>query len=115
MCSVSYLPNPECGFILTSNRDESIHRQALQPQKYIYRDTEIVFPKDSQVLGSWIACSEHIAVCLLNGAEEAHVHQPPYRKSRGGVLLDLLVEKNIHDFHENYNLIDIEPFLLITL
>lgn len=113
MCSVSYLPNSEGGFILTSNRDESIHRQSLSPQKYLYKETEMIFPKDSQVFGSWIACSAHSAVCLLNGAREAHHHQPPYKMSRGVVLLDLLSEKDIHSFREKYYLVDIEPFTVI--
>lgn len=115
MCSVSFLPDEGSGFILTSNRDESIDRQAAMPEKYRYHEQEIIFPKDSRVFGSWIACSPQRTVCLLNGGKEPHIPSPPYRKSRGVVLLDLLCSKNIYDFKDTYELIDIEPFTAILV
>lgn len=113
MCSVSFLPDPNGGFILTSNRDEAITRQANPPEHFIHKGKQITFPCDAKVMGSWIAADKSRAVCLLNGAYEKHKHNPPYRMSRGIVLIDLLCDSSIFNFYENYDFTDIEPFTSI--
>lgn len=116
MCTVTYLPTSDCSFILTSNRDESpLRKPASPPEKYNIHQTEVFFPKDQQASGTWIATSLGFSLCLLNGAFEKHEHKPPYKKSRGIVLLDFFQYKNVEKYSSEYNFNGIEPFTLIIL
>jgi hypothetical protein len=117
MCTVTYLPLPDEGFILTSNRDESITRKtAIPPERYTINGTSIFFPKDQEANGTWIATApNNYTLCLLNGAFEKHTSNPPYKKSRGLMLLDLFLYKDVNEFVSDYNFDNIEPFTLIIL
>ena len=117
MCTVTYFPLQDNGFILTSNRDESVLRKtALPPTKYTINETTIFFPKDQEANGTWIATSpNNYTLCLLNGAFETHVHQPPYKKSRGLVLLDLFLYKNVNEYVAQYDFSNIEPFTIVIV
>jgi hypothetical protein len=75
----------------------------------------MVFPKDGQAGGTWIACSATLTVCLLNGAFKAHLPQPPYRLSRGLVVLAAFEYSDINNFMEEYSLEGIEPFTMLIL
>jgi len=113
MCTVSYLPNNFQSFTLTSNRDELTERQSDSPQIFNYNSNAIIFPKDKRVFGSWIAMSKERVICILNGGFKSHQRKKEYRKSRGILVLDALIEKGIEVFIEDYDLSDIEPFTLI--
>lgn len=114
MCVLTYLPNHHLGFILTNNRDESVARpRAIPPKQYIINGKSIYFPKDAQAGGTWLATSSNITICLLNGAFENHVHQPPYRQSRGQVILDFFMFESVQAFIDNYDFSGIENFTLI--
>ncbi|MEJ0082440.1 MAG: NRDE family protein, partial [Puia sp.] len=79
-------------FFFTSSRDEQAGRPlALFPEIYEINGCRVLFPKDPQGGGSWIAVNEngHAGV-LLNGAIKVHEPGLSYRKSRGLVLLDLI-------------------------
>lgn len=117
MCTVTYLPLQDHGFILTSNRDESITRKtSLPPAKYNINGTTVFFPKDEEASGTWIATSpNNYTLCLLNGAFDRHDHNPPYKKSRGLVLLDIFLYKDIKEYTSNYDFSGIEPFTVIAL
>ncbi len=117
MCTVTYLPVGNSQFILTSNRDEQIHRmKAFLPQKYLINRQVVFYPKDMQAGSTWIASGINtFTLCLLNGAYQKHVHQPPYSKSRGIMLLDLFYFKEVTEFARNYNFTGIEPFTLLVL
>ncbi len=55
MCTVTYLPSAN-GFYLTSNRDEKSTRPAaLPPAVYFLNGSKIIYPKDAQGCGTWIA------------------------------------------------------------
>lgn len=115
MCTVSYLPLNE-GFILTSNRDERLARsQTVLPKRYKLNGEWLTFPQDQESTGTWIASSGQLTLCLLNGAFEKHVSQPPYRKSRGLVLLDFFLYQTAEKFQSEYDLTGIEPFTLIVV
>jgi hypothetical protein len=116
MCTVTYL-RLNNGFLLTSNRDERLTRPlALAPAKYLMDGVELIYPKDTLANGTWIAASENgMTVCLLNGGFEPHVPAPPYRMSRGLVVLDFFKSKSIEEFYNGYNLDGIEPFTLVVL
>lgn len=112
MCTVTYIPIQNNSFILTSNRDETPKRQ---PQELFFDASKnLLYPKEPKYGGSWICVSgDNRAICLLNGAFEKHQHKPPYRKSRGLVVLDFF-ESDSHDFFNSYDLNGIEPFTLIV-
>lgn len=115
MCTVTYLPQNNKGFILTSNRDEDIARQiALPVTKYVINNKSIYFPKDPNAGGTWIATgSNGFTVCLLNGAFKAHTSSGNYKRSRGLVVLDFFNYTSQYDFIEQYDFSNIEPFTLI--
>lgn len=113
MCTVTYLPL-EKGYILTSNRDEWIARpSAISPLEYVLWGQRITFPKDPKANGTWIANSNRYTLCLLNGAFEKHITNPPYRRSRGLVLLDFYEYLSVDNFIEKYNFNGIENFTLL--
>ncbi len=114
MCTVTFLPIHE-GYILTSNRDEQHTRKhALPPKTYQHGLLQITYPKDQNANGTWIASKNNgETAVLLNGAIHAHIPNPPYRRSRGLVFLDLLASNDPVFEFENYNLFGIEPFTII--
>ncbi|HLF44898.1 MAG TPA: NRDE family protein [Chitinophagaceae bacterium] len=114
MCTVTFIPLKDRVY-LTSNRDEKISRKkAFIPEPGRYNNQHFLFPKDADAGGAWILAKENgDAAVLLNGAFVNHVHQPPYRKSRGIILLDLMVEDKPTAHFTNMNLENIEPFTVI--
>jgi hypothetical protein len=116
MCVLTYIPIQNGGFILTNNRDEALSRpKAIPPRKYIINGKQVFFPKDAQAGGTWLATSNDYTVCLLNGAFENHVHQPPYRQSRGQIILDFFKFDTVDNFAGNYSFDNIENFTLIII
>jgi hypothetical protein len=117
MCTVSFVPTGGGDFILTSNRDETVARGlASFPQKFNREGQTIICPVDPLASGSWIAISENGNLrCLLNGAFQKHSHRPPYRLSRGIVVLDSLSFDEPKKFSNQYNLDDIEPFTMVMV
>ena len=114
MCTVTFIPNGNC-FHFTSSRDEQAGRPiALFPAFDMINGIRMLYPKDPLGGGSWIAVNEngHLAV-LLNGAIKAHQTEPPYLKSRGLVLLDLISKVSPADSFEEIDLKGIEPFTVI--
>ncbi len=114
MCTVSWIYDND-NYICTSNRDEHINRLAATFPVQIKRNgIELTFPQDQQAGGTWYAVSNtgHLGV-LLNGAFERHSHQPPYARSRGLVLLEILENKFPVEHFQEMSLKNIEPFTLI--
>ena len=114
MCTVSFLPL-ENGFILTSNRDEQKSRQANFPKTYHSKSGTVYFPQDPKSGGTWIASSSTKMICLLNGAFKKHKHNPPYKHSRGKVVLDAFDYPSFTDFRATYDFSNIEPHTLIMI
>ena len=114
MCTVTFIPSGG-KFFLTANRDEQKTRQAaLPPEIGQLNGRRILFPRDAHAGGTWFAINEDgTAVVFLNGAKEKHVHRPPYRKSRGLVLLDLVSSPSPVMAFEQADLDQIEPFTAI--
>lgn len=115
MCTVSYFKTKD-SIIFTSNRDEKKSREkALFPNTLELEDRLLYFPKDNKASGTWFAADENgNAAILLNGAFQKHISNPPYQKSRGIVLLDIVKKRNfLHAFRE-YDLSRIEPFQLLV-
>lgn len=114
MCTVTYLPIQPNEFIITSNRDETPLRATRAPQQEQHQQVTLLFPKDELAGGTWIcAGSNNRVACLLNGAFERHMRQPPYRHSRGQVVLDYFLTTDTETFANTYNCDNLEPFTLV--
>src|SRR3954467_7532888 len=116
MCTVTFIPLKDT-IILTSNRDEKYSRkQALPPQQFDFTGGTIIYPKDADAGGTWIAMNEDgNAAVLLNGAFVKHVPTPPYKKSRGQVMLELIqTDRPVRSF-VRADLVHIEPFTLVII
>lgn len=114
MCTVTFIP-VEDKYFITSNRDEKNARKlAVAPTVYQFESGKILFPKDGDMGGSWIASHENgNAAVLLNGAFEKHIPRPPYRLSRGKIFLHVIASENPATRFDNVNLDRVEPFTLI--
>lgn len=117
MCTVTYIPDNNKQFTLTSNRDERIYRPTLPPRVYDQEKNRICFPRDTKAGGTWIAMNDWGRIgCLLNGAFEAHTKEDYHTHSRGQVLLGLMKTPETPDIHlQGYDLSRTEPFSIITL
>lgn len=113
MCTVTFIPI-QAGFVITSNRDESVARKrAIAPIEYEIDGSKITFPKDPQAGGTWIAKAEKKVIVLLNGAAEKHKIKPFYRKSRGLIVLELASSSNSLNHWKTIALDGIEPFTIV--
>ncbi len=117
MCTVTYLPLHREGFLLTSTRDEKIQRQpAIPPKQFEAGESRIYYPRDPDAQGTWIATSlGEYSLCLLNGGIFPHQSNPPYRMSRGHIILDFFGHGNPDSFKAEYNFEGIEPFTLLIM
>ncbi|HFA51245.1 MAG TPA: hypothetical protein ENJ95_19710 [Bacteroidetes bacterium] len=116
MCTVTYIPQKENNFILTSNRDEAAARSPQNLTQIEQHGLQLIFPKDAGAGGTWIAASDDGRVaCLLNGAFEKHKHMPPYRHSRGLMVLDSFRYSSAKLFIGKYNFEGLEPFTFIMV
>lgn len=114
MCTATYLPLSSNGFILTHSRDEKAIRPAAYPPRAVsIGGQSVTFPQDPQGRGTWIAQSADLTVCLLNGAFGPHQPQPPYKHSRGLVVLDVFDYVSVDSFINQYSFTGIEPFTLL--
>ena len=116
MCTVSFIAKRD-SYIITSNRDEKISRkQALPPAIYEFEGGKLIFPKDADAGGSWIALHENgNAAVLLNGAFEKHKSAPSYRMSRGKIFLNIITSENPIRGFDLLDLNRIEPFTLVMI
>ncbi len=114
MCTITFIPSGN-NIIITSNRDEKYSRpQAIEPEAYQFPGGTIYYPKDTQAGGTWFAVHEngHVVV-LMNGAFANHSFNPPYKYSRGLVVLKLIQQNRPFEEFKLIDLIQIEPFTLI--
>jgi hypothetical protein len=114
MCTVTFIPFGNTTFI-TSNRDESPSRQSTGlTSRHSLDGPSIHYPLDVESSGSWIALADTgRSICLLNGGFVPFIPNPPYRMSRGQVVMDAAAAPAILSFVENYNLEGVAPFTLL--
>lgn len=114
MCTVTFIPSKE-NILLTSNRDEKHWRSAAHaPARYLFSTGNILFPKDGDAGGTWFAVHENgNTVIFLNGGFIKHEPAPPYRRSRGLILLDLLDSVSPSKTFQSIDLNNIEPFTAV--
>jgi len=120
MCTVSFV-SANNNIIITSNRDEHVDREnAAAPDFELLNGLQdavpkkIIFPKDPKAGGTWFAAANNgTVVVLLNGAFVKHIANPPYRRSRGLILLEIIEADDPHIFFKEMNLQQIEPFTVV--
>ncbi len=114
MCTVTFIPTGHSLFI-TSNRDESPDRQAKGLSSAHTPDWNAIhYPLDETSGGSWIALADTgRVVCLLNGGFEPFIPNPPYRISRGKVVLDAAAAEDTNHFLLKTEFKGIAPFTLL--
>jgi uncharacterized protein with NRDE domain len=114
MCTVSFVCSND-KIIITSNRDEKVIRpSATPPKSYTINGKQVLFPKDPKAGGTWFAVdTDGTVLVLLNGADEKHKVQLPYRKSRGLIVLDIISSGSPKLFWDELDLDNIEPFTLV--
>ena len=114
MCTVTFIPAGNNIFI-THNRDEkSLRAKAIPPKEYIVKGHKLLFPKDSDAGGTWIAINANgTAGVLLNGGFIKHRHEPPYKKSRGLAFLDIVAADDLYFSYATVDLNGIEPFTVV--
>lgn len=116
MCTVSFLPIKNNGFILTSSRDENMGRPTSSPITTSIAGTNVLFPMDLEKGGTWIASGDNgLVCCLLNGGFIKHKRKPSYEKSRGKIILEAFEHKNIDDFIRLSKFEMVEPFTIIFI
>ncbi len=116
MCIVSIFSEGNGDFILTHNRDESRLRPFSKEIKTSnFKGQQWTGPVDLVSGGTWIYYSDKYVCCILNGAYKKHSHRPPYKMSRGLMILKILKYHSIDDFSENFNPKGIEEFTMIML
>ncbi len=116
MCTVTYIPRDHGQYWLTTNRDEQASRSPQQLTKEKRGETTLIFPRDLTAGGTWIVTSDaDRTVCLLNGAFEGHEHRPPYRRSRGLMVLDFFDFPAVEHFLADYSFDGIEPFTMVIV
>ena len=114
MCTVTFIPLKKNEFILTSNRDESAKRSPENITKSNKNGQSLLFPRDKGAGGTWITASSHNKlVCVLNGAFDRHERNPPYRKSRGIMVLEFFEYPDANQFFACYDFSGIESFTMI--
>jgi Transport and Golgi organisation 2 len=114
MCTVTFIPVKDKIF-LASNRDEKHFRStAIPPTVYESETGKILFPKDADAGGTWIALHENgNAIIFLNGGFISHIPSPPYRLSRGVILLELISQTSPYQHFSKIDLATIEPFTAV--
>jgi uncharacterized protein with NRDE domain len=114
MCTVSFVRVNDA-VIITSNRDEHIQREnAAAPHLHQLQNKKLIFPKDARAGGTWFAAADNgLIAVLLNGAFQKHITRPPYRKSRGLILLEIIEANEPLSFFKTVDLDNIEPFTIV--
>ncbi|NME67683.1 NRDE family protein [Flammeovirga aprica] len=117
MCTLSFVPISATNYIFTSNRDERKSRSsAFAPTLHKEKGVKFLAPIDGEALGTWLGATEQgRVVCLLNGEFKVHIPTPPYKHSRGKVVIDALTAPNVLKYLEDYDFDNIEPFTLIVV
>ena len=114
MCTVTYIPQGNNQYTITTSRDENQSRATSRLHTDTIGSEQVLYPVDPVSGGSWVAVSSfNRLVCVLNGAFSKHSHQPPYTRSRGLVLLDVFKFAHHLDFVSNYDFKGIEPFTMV--
>jgi len=114
MCTVIFFPGETKLFL--SNRDESpLRARAKLPEIYERNSIGYCCPIDPSGGGTWVGVNNRKEVIiLLNGGFTKHKHQPPYAKSRGLIVTELLSAEMPVISWNLMAMTNIEPYTLIV-
>jgi hypothetical protein len=86
------------------------------PSDFEIEGIKLYFSQDGLAGGTWLGYTQfNRLICLLNGAFDFYMPEPPYRKSRGQIVLDCLKLSSLDELI-GYNEFDqIEPFTMIII
>lgn len=117
MCTVTFLPLADDDFVLTSSRDVGFRREKSDiPKCYEENGVRLCYPKDGKAGGTWIGTSRNNRlICLLNGGFKNHKRIGEYPKSRGLIVKELLIARDIEKSCREIDLVGIEPFTLVIV
>lgn len=114
MCTLTFIPAKKSVFITHSRDEKKLRSKATPPAFQIIDGVHILFPKDGKAGGTWIGMNDNgDAAALLNGAFRKHIHQPPYLKSRGLIVLELLSAIDMRKGFSTMDLTGVEPFTVV--
>jgi hypothetical protein len=114
MCTLTFIPRGQDDFILTSNRDEAPFRSPHDITLAQEEGRQLAFPRDTMAGGTWLAASsDNRLVCLLNGAFDRHDRHPPYRLSRGLMVLEYFRFLDSQAFFREFEFQGMEPFTMV--
>ena len=114
MCTVTYVPCREQYFITSSRDEKNTRKTAIPPAVYVINKKKLIYPKDGDAGGGWIALDENgNAAVLLNGAFNKHIPEPSYRMSRGKIFIDIISDETPLQKFQRLSLLQIEPFTLV--
>ncbi len=111
MCIASFVFK-EHHTIITFNRDENKSRIAEFPSWHTQNNDTFFCPIDTEGKGTWIGYNGKIIATLQNGAFIKHKRTPPYSKSRGIIIKEILATTTIAPFLNLDYLQNVEPFTL---
>ena len=112
MCVVSYIKNQD-KFYFTSNRDIPKNRKiAIHPKSYRVNNQALIFPKDPDAGGSWIAANELSLGCILNLKDKKEIKN---NSSRGIFLINCLTQKKPKEYFNNFDFTSTYPFMMVLL
>lgn len=102
--------------VFTSNRDDTIDRNATNFLKVENKRLHIYYPQDKLKKGTWLAFTNKGEVAiLLNGYDSKHTKAPHHIESRGRIPIDFLISgKSLKSFAESSDFYPYEPFTLVV-
>lgn len=115
MCTLSIVHTND-STIITSNRDDAVHRSQVKLRKIKVGIYFIYYLEDPIKKGTWLAFNSigKVAV-LLNGCNEKHKIQAHHTESRGKIPIDFLkMNVSLSDFVKIYSFQNYEPFTLVV-
>ena len=116
MCTLTFFPLADDKFVLTTNRDEQPERKTIPPKEYNHQGITLIYPKDEKAGGTWVGANANGRVAsLMNGGKEPHIRKESYRLSRGLVMIELLLAKDVFAFLKSFDFNDIEPFTIVMI
>lgn len=110
MCLASFVKLSNCD-VFTFSRDEQFNRAFSEPAKL---ESGIFAPIDLPGGGTWIGFNGSSVIGLQNGGKIRHKRELPYDCSRGKILVDFLIHKDVELLGKFLNSHKIEPFTLTS-
>lgn len=114
MCIASFVLNAN-HTIISFNRDENKNRLSAFPSWHTQNGETFFCPIDTVGKGTWLGYNGKIIATLQNGAFIKHKRTPPYSKSRGIIIKEILATNLISPYINLDYLSNVEPFTLTIL